>query len=137
MNPNATINGKPRAAKVPAKTVPTPVGVSDGTIQSLSEVFKLLADPSRLKILLALAQEGEMHVTALRHILRQSQPAVSHHLTLMRHNKLVAVRRDGKHNYYHVESGLVRDLLERFFVDSGNDHQQLHFDEFSLAYRRR
>src|SRR5204863_2101736 len=99
--------------------------------------FKLLADRSRLKILLALAHNQEMHVSALCDLLRQSQPAVSHHLTLLRMSGLVGYRRDGKHNYYRVESGLVSDLIEQFFADSGNGHKQLQFEDFSLAYRRK
>ena len=135
MNPT-TINGKARGQKSGVKAPPSGVGVSDITIQSLSEVFKLLADRSRLKILLALAQDGEMHVSALCDLLGQSQPAVSHHLTLMRMSGLVGYRRDGKHNYYHVDSGLVRDLLEQFFADSGSG-SQLQFEDFSLAFKKR
>ena len=134
MNP-IIVDGRPRRHKAPAK-LPAPImRVSDGTIKSLSEVFKLLADASRLKILLALAQDGEMHVSALCELLGQSQPAVSHHLTLMRMSGLVGYRRDGKHNFYHVDSALVRDLLEQFFEDSGAS--QLQFEDFSLAYKRR
>jgi ArsR family transcriptional regulator len=134
LNPTV-INARPRGQKAPARVAPSAIGVSDGTIQSLSEVFKLLADRSRLKILLALAQDGEMHVSALCELLGQSQPAVSHHLTLMRMSGLVGYRRDGKHNYYHVDSGLVRDLLEQFFADSGGS--QLQFEDFSLAFKKR
>jgi ArsR family transcriptional regulator len=134
LNPTA-INGKPRGQKTPAKGTPSVMNVSDVTIKSLSEVFKLLADRSRLKILLALARDGEMHVSALCDMLGQSQPAVSHHLTLMRMSGLVGYRRDGKHNYYHVDSGLVRDLLEQFFADSGGT--QLQFEDFSLAFKKR
>ena len=111
--------------------------VPDPTIARLSEIFKLMADKSRLKILLALAQEGELHVTALCDLLGQSQPAVSHHLTLLRMAGLVGYRRDGKHNYYRVDSALVRDLLEQFFTDSGNGHKLIQFEDFSLAYRRK
>src|SRR6266581_5660031 len=92
---------------------------SDGTIFRLTEVFKLLADKSRMKILLALAQDGELHVSALCEMLGQSQPAVSHHLTLMRMTGLVGYRRDGKHNYYHLQSGVIRDLLDQCFGESG------------------
>jgi ArsR family transcriptional regulator len=134
LNPT-TINGKPRAQKAPPKTT-RPLKVSDDTIENLSEMFKLLADKSRLKILLALAQQGEMHVSALCDILGQSQPAVSHHLTLMRGPRLVGYRRDGKHNFYHVNFGRVGDLLDRFFADSGGPHQ-LQFEDFSLAYKKR
>jgi ArsR family transcriptional regulator len=131
-----TINGKPRAQKAPPKTTSRSLRISDETIENLSEMFKLLADKSRLKILLALAQQGEMHVSALCDILGQSQPAVSHHLTLMRGPRLVGYRRDGKHNFYHVNFERVSGLLERFFADSGPSHQ-LHFDEFSLAFKKR
>jgi hypothetical protein len=50
---------------------------------------------------------------------------------------LVGYRRDGKHNYYRVDSALVRDLLEQFFTDSGNGHKLIQFEDFSLAYRRK
>src|SRR2546430_14003189 len=117
---------KPRATKVPLRPV-SRLKVADRTIEGLSEIFKLLADKSRLKTRLALAQDGELHVSALCDLLEQSQPAVSHHLTLLRMAGLVGFRRNGKHNYYRVESGLVRDLLEQFFADSGNGHRLLQF----------
>jgi ArsR family transcriptional regulator, arsenate/arsenite/antimonite-responsive transcriptional repressor len=110
--------------------------VSGRTINGLAQVFKLLADESRLKILLALAQDGELHVTALCEFLQQTQPAVSHHLTLLRMAGLVGFRRAGKHNFYRVESGLVGELLDQFFATAGNGHRQLQFPDFSLAYKR-
>jgi ArsR family transcriptional regulator, arsenate/arsenite/antimonite-responsive transcriptional repressor len=122
--------------KAPARSAPA-LKVSERTINGLKEIFRMLADESRLKILLALAGQGEMHVSALCDLLGQSQPAVSHHLTLLRMAGLVGYRRDGKHNYYRVESGLVGQLLDQFFADSGNGHKQLQFNGFSLAYRRR
>ncbi len=135
MNTTTALAAKLRASKETSKT--SIVRVPDATIARLSEVFKLMADKSRLKILLALAAEGEMHVSALCELLGQSQPAVSHHLTLMRMTGLVGFRRDGKHNFYHLDSSLLRDLLEQFFADSSNVHKQLHFEDFSLAYRRK
>jgi ArsR family transcriptional regulator len=111
--------------------------VNDVIINDLTAVFKLLADKSRLKIVLALAQEGQMHVTALCNLLHQSQPAVSHHLTLMRMVGLVGYDRDGKHNYYYLASDHVRDLFEQFFAGSGNGRQALEFDDFALTYSRR
>ena len=87
--------------------------------------------------MLALAQDGELNVSALCELLNQSQPAVSHHLTLLRMTGLVGYRRAGKHNFYRIQSGLVCELLEQLFADSGNGHKQLHFDDFSLAYKRK
>jgi ArsR family transcriptional regulator len=92
------------------------------TVRALVQVFKLLADESRLKILLALGR-GELHVTALCDLLGQTNPAVSHHLTLLRMAKLVSYRRDGKRNYYRIESCLVGELLERFFAETGKSKQ--------------
>ncbi|HEV3238015.1 MAG TPA: metalloregulator ArsR/SmtB family transcription factor [Gemmataceae bacterium] len=121
----------------PLATLFTPVKTSDQTIHRLSEVFKIMSDKSRLKILLALAQDGELHVTALCDLLTQSQPAVSHHLTLMRMTGLVGYRRDGKHNYYYLQSSVLRDLIEQFFSDSGSGGKHLQFEDFSLAYKRK
>ena len=113
-----------------------PFGASDDTLSDLTAVFKLLADKSRLKIVLALAREGQMHVTALCKLLKQSQPAVSHHLTLMRMVGLIRFDRDGKHNYYRLDSGFLGDLIEQFFSDAGNGRQVFELEEFSLTYRR-
>lgn len=112
------------------------VSVSDETIDDLTTVFKQLADRNRLKILLALMENGPMHVTALKDLVRQTQPAVSHHLTLMRIIGLVGYIRDGKHNYYHIASDNIRDLLERFFSETPEPDTALTCPEFSLTYRR-
>jgi ArsR family transcriptional regulator len=135
-NPS-TLGVKSRAAKAAALSSGSPIKISDDTIERLSKVFKLLADESRLRIVLALAQDGELHVSALCALLGQSQPAVSHHLTLMRLVGLVAYRRDGKHNFYRLASDHVRDLIEQFFADSGNGQRQLQFEDFALSFKRR
>ena len=138
MTNHSTLSVKSRTTKTaPAPAAAAPIKVSDPTIQRLTDVFKLLADKNRLRIVLALAQDAELHVTALCDLLGQSQPAVSHHLTLMRMVGLVAFRRDGKHNHYRLASGFVRDLLEQFFADSGNGQRQLQFEDFSLSFKRR
>jgi DNA-binding transcriptional ArsR family regulator len=62
--------------------------------------FKLLSDETRLRVLSLLIQHGELNVRSLCEQLDQSQPAVSHHLALLRDAGLIRARRDGKHNYY-------------------------------------
>src|SRR5439155_15647070 len=121
----------PAAKKKDAPALP----ISDRTVASLVQYFKLLADESRLRILLTLAREGEMHVSALCHMLGQSQPAVSHHLTLLRMAGLVGFRRDGKFNFYRLDAMLLGDLLERLFADAGRG-STLNLGELSLAYSR-
>jgi len=113
------------------------VKVSEATIEGLTDIFGMLADKSRFKILLALAQDGEMNVTALCELLGQSQPAVSHHLTLLRMNELVRYRRDGKHNFYRVNSALIRNLLESFFTETDNGPKQIQFDECSFIFKHK
>ena len=44
--------------------------------------------------------EGERHVGSLCSELSQSQPAVSHHMALLRHGRIIAPRRQGKNNFY-------------------------------------
>ena len=74
--------------------------VSEQAVRDLAQVFKLMSDETRLRILLYLAQNQELHVTDLCNRLGQSQPAVSHHLALLRHGGIIAPRRQGKNNFY-------------------------------------
>jgi DNA-binding transcriptional ArsR family regulator len=64
-----------------------------------SILLKHVSDPTRLQVILILA-DGERHVGALCEQLNQSQPAVSHHLALLRHGGIIAPRRQGKNNFY-------------------------------------
>jgi DNA-binding transcriptional ArsR family regulator len=64
-----------------------------------SILLKHVSDPTRLQVILILS-EGERHVGALCAQLSQSQPAVSHHLALLRHGGIIAPRRQGKNNFY-------------------------------------
>jgi len=67
--------------------------------QRAAILLKQASDATRLQILTMLA-EGECHVGGLCEQLNQSQPAVSHHLALLRHGGIIAPRRQGKNNYY-------------------------------------
>lgn len=67
--------------------------------QRASMLLKHVSDPTRLQVILMLS-EGEKHVGALCEQLSQSQPAVSHHLALLRHGGIIAPRRQGKNNFY-------------------------------------
>src|SRR5262249_47320696 len=64
-----------------------------------SILLKHVSAPPRLQVILILA-EGEKHVGALCDHLSKSQPAVSHHLALLRHGGIIAPRRQGKNNFY-------------------------------------
>jgi DNA-binding transcriptional ArsR family regulator len=81
-----------------------------------SILLKHVSDPTRLQVILILS-EGERHVGALCAQLSQSQPAVSHHLALLRHGGIIAPRRQGKNNFYSLtETGsdlarVVKNLI--------------------------
>jgi DNA-binding transcriptional ArsR family regulator len=71
-----------------------------GEIRRVAELLKQVSDPTRLQVLMLLS-EKERNVTELCADLgTQSQPAVSHHLALLRHGRLIEPRRSGKHNFY-------------------------------------
>ena len=118
-----------KSAKVPH------LPISDRNLANLAQVFKLLSDESRLRILLMLSREGEMHVTALCDMLGQSQPAVSHHLTLLRMSGLVGFRRDGKFNFYSMDGMNLGNTLESMFADAGKA-MKLDLGDFTLTFGR-
>ena len=67
--------------------------------QQAAILLKQVSDPTRLHIILALA-EGEKHAGGLSEALKQRHPATSHHLALLRHGGIIAPRRQGKNNFY-------------------------------------
>jgi len=69
------------------------------SVEQLTQVFELLADATRLKILMILSG-GERNVTSLCKELKLPQPTISHHLGLLRMRNLIDNRRDGKHVFY-------------------------------------
>jgi ArsR family transcriptional regulator, arsenate/arsenite/antimonite-responsive transcriptional repressor len=109
--------------------------LSDKLEKDLVQVFKLLSDETRLRILTYLAREGELHVTALCDKLGQSQPAVSHHLALLRVAGLIEARRDGKHNFYSVRTKHFHRLLTEIFESLGvPGTDELRFENFVLTH---
>lgn len=87
----------------------------------LARQFKLLGDATRLRILGYLRDDAELHVSALQERLGQSQPAVSHHLGLLREAGIVSVRRDGKHNFYSLNEQNVDVLAEQLMTTLGRE----------------
>ena len=85
---------------------------STQAVKELVEFFKVLSDETRLRILQYLAIETELHVRALCDLLKQSQPAVSHHLALLRMVGLIECRREGKHNFYSIVPSRFREVQE-------------------------
>lgn len=101
--------------------------LNESAINNLVRVLQMFADGTRLKILIYLANYGELHVKALCDSLEYGQPAVSHHLALLRAEGLISVRRQGKRNYYRLNHQNLGDAI-------GGVMCRLQLDERSAQY---
>jgi DNA-binding transcriptional ArsR family regulator len=88
---------------------------SDDRVVPLADLFRLLGDPTRLRIVLACADEKRA-VGAIAESLGLSASLVSHHLRLLRAARIVRAERQGKQVFYlaadrHI-SGMLAEMLE-------------------------
>lgn len=89
---------------------------SNEIVSELAETFRVLGDPTRLKICLLLSQ-AELCVCDLSVMLNVSESAVSHQLRLLRSLRLVRYRRAGKMAFYTLDDDHVAGLIKQ-----GLDH---------------
>ncbi len=82
---------------------------------SACSLMKVLAHPDRLMLLCQLAHRGEMSVGELEEELDIHQPMLSQQLTVLREEKLVDTRREGKYIHYRVRQGPALALLEAIY----------------------
>jgi ArsR family transcriptional regulator, lead/cadmium/zinc/bismuth-responsive transcriptional repressor len=73
--------------------------LDDDTIGKLSDIYKIICEPIRIKIINALST-GEMCVCDLSSVLELDHSAVSHQLRMLRDKRIVNLRKDGKMAYY-------------------------------------
>ena len=81
------------------------------SVAALAETFKILGDPTRIKIAFALSRE-ELCVCDIANLLGVSQSAVSHSLRTLRQMKLVKFRKEGKIAYYALDDEHINNLLD-------------------------
>lgn len=84
--------------------------IEDNVLERLSQIFKILGDPTRLKIIIAL-RGGEMCVCDIAAFLGLSESAVSHQLRRMRELAVVKSRREGQVLYYRIDDNHVKSLI--------------------------
>lgn len=83
----------------------------DDTVASgLAEIFSLLGDRTRVRLLHALTL-GELCVCDISAVLDVSPSAISHQLRLLRTAKLVKARKEGKNVFYSLDDGHVHSLI--------------------------
>ncbi|WP_177916958.1 helix-turn-helix transcriptional regulator [uncultured Eubacterium sp.] len=79
-------------------------------LYDLSELFKIFGDSTRIRILFVLF-EAEVCVCDLANALNMTQSAISHQLRILKANKLVKSRRDGKSVFYSLSDDHVRNII--------------------------
>lgn len=84
----------------------------DETLYDLAELFKVFGDSTRIKILYALF-EAELCVCDIAQLLGLTQTAVSHQLRVLKANKLVKARKEGKNVFYSLDDDHVRRIINQ------------------------
>ena len=85
-------------------------------INRLAQIFKALADPTRLKIIYVLSK-SPLCVCDIANLLDMTQSAISHHLRLLRNLRLVKFKKEGKMAIYSLDDEHVLQLFKQ-----GMDH---------------
>jgi DNA-binding transcriptional ArsR family regulator len=80
--------------------------------QDLSELFRLMGDPTRVRILYALLEAGELCVAHVAEAVETTETKVSQAMRLLRSAGVVRNRRDGRNVYYRLDDSHVRMVLE-------------------------
>jgi DNA-binding transcriptional ArsR family regulator len=84
--------------------------IDDDQVGIIVEVFRMLADPTRVKVLWALVDQ-ELSVNELAEVVGKPAPSVSQHLAKLRMARLVRTRRAGTTIFYSIENEHVRQLV--------------------------
>lgn len=82
------------------------------TVEEVASAFGVLADPARLRIVLALLEAGELCVCDVAAAAAVSETSASQHLRVLRSSNTVRKRRDGRVVYYALADGHVRMLID-------------------------
>ncbi len=88
----------------------------EAVLRDLAELFKVLSDHTRVRILHALLK-AELCVCDLVEVLDMNQSAVSHQLRVLRSAKVVKYRKEGRHVFYSLDDDHIVSLLQQ-----GLDH---------------
>ncbi|WP_208971753.1 ArsR/SmtB family transcription factor [Kineococcus rubinsiae] len=86
------------------------MGVDSQYVEVAAEVFSLLSDPTRIRIVLALRDE-ELSVNHLADIVDKSPTAVSQHLSKLRWGRMVTTRQEGNRVFYRLTDEHARNLV--------------------------
>ena len=96
----------------------TPAPPDDARIALIAETYRLLGDPTRLRVLLA-CLDGPLAVGAIAERTGASQPLVSHHLRLLHGARLVRRHKQQRHVLYEAADAHIRDMLHDMIEHAG------------------
>ena len=104
--------------------------VDNPYVELAAEVFSLLSDPTRIKIVIALTQQDEITVGELAEIVGRNQTVVSQHLAKLRWGKIVQTRKEGTRVRYRLTDEHARSLVGHaiFQAEHAVDEQPAHHD---------
>ncbi|WP_126994241.1 ArsR/SmtB family transcription factor [Thermosipho globiformans] len=88
----------------------------ENTLNKLSDLFKVIGDKTRMKILYALMQVDEMCVCDISVVLNKTISAISHQLRVLRQTNLVKFRKEGKVVFYSLNDEHVKKLIEVGYI---------------------
>ena len=114
MAPDASTDIRGRAALVDPEAVEKlrEHPLDNTTAEQLADIFRALADPTRVRLLHALSH-SELCVGDLAALLGMTDPAVSHQLRLLRDLRVLRSRRDGKLVYYALDDEHISSLFQQ------------------------
>ena len=111
--------------------------IPDEQVELTVEVFRMLADGTRVRLLWALL-EGELPVNELATAVGKPGPSVSQHLAKLRMARLVRTRREGTQVFYRLENdhvaGLVRDAVH--YAEHSTDGVPAHHQGAATTLRK-
>lgn len=123
------IRARKPTVKLPKRQPPS--GIPAEALERAASLFRACGDPARLR-LLELLSSGEHNVTDLAESSEEGLSTISQRLRLLRTERLVSRRRDGKHIYYGLADGHVRELIKSALehaMHAHDSHDDPHHDE--------
>lgn len=87
--------------------------MDDDVAVRAAELFAILSDATRVKLLAILDAHTEMTVKALAIHLDMTESAISHQLRTLRQTRMVRVRKDGRNAFYAIEDEHITNLLRQ------------------------
>lgn len=94
----------------------------DAEVEALAAVFKLLSDPTRVRLVWAV-RDREMCVCDLAATLGMTKSAISHQLKTMKDVHIVKSRREGKNIFYSLDDQHVTDMISLAEIHIGHTHE--------------